>query len=140
MKDDASITVALIAEGHAVRLTPQGVSMRPLLDGKTDSVVVGPLQGDPKPGDLVLFREAGGLLAVHRVLCVRGESGACDLLGDGNITPERDVPLRNVFGRVERICRRGREFSVRHPFYRIYVLIWMHTRRYRKKLLRLLAK
>ena len=140
MKDDASITAALIAEGHSVRLTPQGTSMLPLLDGRTDSVVVGPLQGTPRRGDLVLYRDANGVLVVHRVLCVHDETGACDLLGDGNVTTERAIPPARIFGRVCRICRSGREFSARNPLYLFYVWVWTHTKRFRRRLLQLAEK
>ena len=140
MKDDASITVALIASGRSVRITPHGKSMLPLLNGKTDTVVVGPLQGAPKKGALVLYREAGGDLAVHRVMRAQAEAGVCDILGDGNEMPERGVPLTDVYGRVERICRNGREFSTQNLFYLFYVWVWTHTKRFRRRLLQLAEK
>ena len=140
MIEDASITVALIAEGHTVRLTPQGTSMLPLLNGKTDSVVVGPLQGAPKAGDLVFYRDANGTLVVHRVLQTNEAAGTCDIMGDGNLSVERGIPLTDVYGRADRICRNGREFSARNIFYLVYVLIWTHTKRFRRRLLELVKK
>ena len=140
MKDDASITAALISAGRSVRITPHGNSMLPLLDGKNDSVVVGPLRGTPKKGDLVLFRDGEGALVLHRVIRVDAESRACDMLGDGNVTPEREIPPERIIGQAESICRKGRAFSVRHPLFVLYGWIWTHTVRRRARLLRFIRQ
>lgn len=139
MKDEPSITAALLASGRSVRVTPQGKSMLPLLDGKMDSVVVNPLRGSPKRGDLALYREPGGELVLHRITRVYAEKGVCDVRGDGNLGLEK-VPIACMYGVAGRICRKGREFSVRHPLYLAYVWGWCHTRRFRKKLLKLYQK
>ena len=136
MSELSSFTVSLIASGKAVRVVPCGVSMRPLLDGRKDSVVVAPLTAMPKKNSLVLYRDEQGDLTVHRVCAVDRESGACDLLGDGNLRIERGIARDRVYGQVTRICRGGREFSVKHPLYRCYVWLWRLLYRRRRRLLR----
>ena len=138
MMEKPSITAALIASGRPMRLTPRGKSMLPLLDGEKDSVLAASFPGLPRKGDVVLYRDRSGALAVHRVIRVDKAGNCCDLLGDGNLAVEKAIPGENIYGRVERICRRGKDFSVRHPLYRLYGFAWVALRRYRKKLFRLL--
>ena len=136
MPDRLSVTEALIASGHVMRIVPQGTSMRPLLDGKRDSVVVSPLRLPPKKFSLVLYRDDQDVLVVHRVMEVDEDRKTCVLLGDGNIQKERGIPFGRISGVVTRICRNGREFSPRHPVYLIYVYLWRIFYRYRARLLR----
>ena len=46
----------LLAEGKEVRFTPSGVSMRPFIEGDRDSVVLSPIVGQPRVGDILLVR------------------------------------------------------------------------------------
>ena len=135
MTEPLSVTEALVLSGKTLRLVPRGRSMLPLLDGESDSVVVVPLRSLPKRFSLALYRDAEDALVVHRVVAVHGETGTCDLLGDGNLRIERDVPLSSLCGVVERIRRRGHEFSVNHPVYKLYTYLWYILLLCRKRLL-----
>ena len=46
----------LLAEGKEVRFTPSGVSMRPFIEGDRDSVILSPIVGQPRVGDILLVR------------------------------------------------------------------------------------
>ena len=139
MSDRLSVTEALIQSGNQMRIVPQGTSMLPLLDGEKDSVVVASLCSPPEKFSLVLYRDDHDALVVHRVVNVCVETQTCVLLGDGNIALERDIPFSRICGVVTRICRHGCEFSVKHPFYLLYVYLWHMACRYRRHLLRRLS-
>lgn len=57
------------------------------------------------PGDVVVFRSAGGGLVAHRLLGYRLHAGALALVTRGDACPVHDapVPLAAVLGRVEAV-------------------------------------
>lgn len=100
----------LLAAGMCIRLPVGGVSMAPRL-GNGDRVVVAPVDGaQARFGDLVLYRNSGGTLVLHRVvrrwrddrrhLRLQTRGDACLRL-DASIDPSQ------VLGRVQRIERAG---------------------------------
>lgn len=101
----------LLCDGIPVRFTAPGGSMAPAIrDG--ERVVVRPLDGVPRPGEVVLVSTPQGL-RVHRVVRV-ATSSATTLVttrGDALSAPDPSVPLSRVLGRVVAVEGR-RELSV----------------------------
>jgi hypothetical protein len=60
----------------------------------------------PRPGDIVVFRDADGRLVAHRVLHSRRAGGGFELLtrGDAARSPDRWVPAGALVGRVVEIA------------------------------------
>jgi signal peptidase I len=101
-----------LAEGLAVRLPVSGTSMRPTIDGGATLVVDGARPIVIRPGDIVLYEEAGHAIC-HRVLWRRRTPLGHELLtkGDGVALPPAWVPEDALIGRVAAIETRG----VRRP-------------------------
>lgn len=100
----------LLGRGTRIRLAVGGVSMAPWLrDG--DYVIVEPLhRNKARFGDLVLFRNAGGALVLHRVIRRwRNARGLHRLQtrGDANIRLDASVETERVLGRVRLVERNG---------------------------------
>ena len=101
----------LIAEEKEVRFTPSGVSMRPFIEGDKDSVIISPLAGKPRKGDILLAhaktRDGGSTYVLHRLIRIErdeaGEAFSYVLMGDGNLSGEETCTEKDIIGRVSRI-------------------------------------
>jgi hypothetical protein len=100
----------LLTGGNCIRLEVGGVSMAPgLRDG--DFVTIAPLSGeDARFGDLVLFRNASGVLILHRVVrrwrTVTG-TRRIQTRGDATVKLDASIDPVRVLGRVRQIERSG---------------------------------
>lgn len=90
MAEAVSIEEELERYGRCFRRT-SGTSMEPLLHAHSSTVVLEPLAGPPKKGDVVLYRRPDGAYVLHRVLRSGPEKSL--LRGDncleGEIVPNR---------------------------------------------------
>lgn len=88
----------LLSEGREVRFTPTGVSMRPWIEGGTDSVVLHRVDTHIRAGQIVLCK-VGSRFVLHRLWQVHPD-GTLTLRGDGNLTGEEHCRREDVMGRV----------------------------------------
>lgn len=115
-----------LAAGYKVRYLPfKGVSMLPLLRQGKDRVELGPLPQKLKKYDLPVYQMPSGKYLMHRVLKVTPTHYIC--LGDNTLEFETIYP-EQMIGVVTAIERNGKRIEVSHPLYRLYCLIWGHTR------------
>lgn len=114
-----------LAEGGTVRFTPHGSSMRPMLVGGRDQVVLAPVPPRLRKYDLPLYRRADGRYVLHRVVHV-GEDYTC--IGDNQYTLEPHLTHDQMLAVVVAFVRNGRTHSVTSLGYRLYCRLWHHTR------------
>ena len=116
-----------LAAGYKVRYLPfKGVSMLPLLRQGKDRVELGPLPQKLKKYDLPVYQMPSGKYLMHRILKVTPTHYIC--LGDNTLEFETIYP-EQMIGVVTAIERNGKRIEVsHHPLYRLYCLIWGHTR------------
>lgn len=115
-----------LAAGYKVRYLPfKGVSMLPLLRQGKDRVELGPLPQKLKKYDLPVYQMPSGKYLMHRILKVTPTHYIC--LGDNTLEFETIYP-EQMIGVVTAIERNGKRIEVSHPLYRLYCLIWGHTR------------
>ena len=103
---------ALLEDGPAVAVPAQGHSMRPtILPG--DRLVVAPFLGLPRPGQIVLVRR-DGILVAHRLIDVEitPTGRLYRLQGDGEIAPDRPVRRQEILGRITAVVRQGRRLPI----------------------------
>ena len=110
-------TIAVALEGweqagaqHWVPI--EGQSMRPLLRAG-DSVLVAHRRDGIRPGDVVVFRQKGRLVA-HRVLRIANGDAGRILLTKGDSVHRSDAPVsaQEIVGRVVSIQRDGRRIRL----------------------------
>ncbi len=118
-------------------LSPHGRSMRPLIRGGRDTVVVEPLRHAPRRGELVMYAKRDGLYIIHRIVGV--SDGRYLTRGDNCISCEC-VPRERMVGVVVEICRGGRHISVDDWQYRAYVWLWMRLAPLRMAVYGLIAR
>ena len=122
-----------LAAGQTVRFSPMGVSMLPMLREGRDSVVLSPVPERLRKYDLPLYRRDNGAYVLHRVTAV-GETYTC--IGDNQFVYEQGVRQDQIIAVVTQFCRKGREHSVTEPGYRLYCVLWHHSRSIRHFCLR----
>ena len=89
----------LLKDGHIVDFTPQGVSMRPTIEGGVDSVLLRTCQ-EPKIGYIVLAK-IGEQYVLHRIVNIQGKK--ITLQGDGNLLQQETCTSKDIIAQVVRI-------------------------------------
>ena len=79
------VRLQLETAGRA-NLTVTGYSMLPLLRQYRDAVILAPVSGSLKPGDIALFQRESGQYVLHRVISVTPEGYR--FCGDNQAEPE----------------------------------------------------
>lgn len=129
-----------------------GSSMRPLIWGGVHSVVVTPLDEEPRVGDILMFAQTIDnrvRLVVHRLVEIEGD-GCCRVYitrGDNCLNSER-VRHDEIIGRITEIHRIGRyrpwhiipfrKIAISDLTYRLYTRLWMALWPLRRQCFRLL--
>ena len=121
-ENESSIFCKLLEAGHSVSIVPKGTSMLPLLDGKSDSVIIDPVGEAVRKNDIVFYTDKSSRLVVHRIWG-KNEDGFI-LLGDGNIEKEFSIQEQDIHGVCSKIIRGGKEIPVSSFGYRIYASLW----------------
>ena len=114
-----------LAAGQAVRFSPKGVSMLPMLREGRDSVVLSPKPDRLQKYDLPLYRRDDGAYVLHRVVRVE-QAYTC--IGDNQFVLEPGVRHDQVIGVVTAFTRGERLIPVTAPMYRLYCVFWHGSR------------
>lgn len=110
-------------EEHGTYLScPNGISMRPMIRGGRDVVLVEKLTRDPVRYDLVMYVRPDLQGVIHRV--VRFENGKYIIIGD-NCWQYEYVNPDQIKGIVTEFCHKGKWHKVDEKFYKLYVHAWV---------------
>ena len=126
--------VKLLNNGHTVTLPVRGNSMRPLLKGGRDKILIS------KPteiniGDIVLAYIPSHRYVLHRI--IKKSPNKILLLGDANITPEQ-CSYNDIKGKAVGFYSSGQTLrSMNSTKLRPYSYVW--TKAYRLRILLLLC-
>jgi polysaccharide biosynthesis/export protein len=111
-RDVGPVLEALMESGAMPSVRVAGRSMHPTLrDG--DRVVAAPFLGLPKPGQIVLARVAG-ILVAHRLVAIQSGAGRriYRLQGDAEAAPDAGILREDLLGRVVAVLREGRRLEL----------------------------
>lgn len=123
-----------ISEGRSVTLTVRGNSMNPFLVDGRDQITLSPfVEKELQPGAVILARESGGRLLLHRVIHRQGE--VLTMLGDGNIGYTEKTCVSDVIGIMTKTIRKGKEYACNERAWQWYSSLWIKLRPIRKELL-----
>lgn len=121
----------ILDSGKAVRLSPRGYSMYPVIVPGRDEVIVQKADtAKLKRGDVALYRRDGSILVIHRI-CRKDEKGFY-MVGDNQTEIEGPLRPDQIRGKMTALVRNGREIDVRAPGYRIPCSIWLFMRPVRR--------
>ena len=120
-ENGARIEDALASQGVYVGTTV-GVSMRPMLRNRRDTVIVEPLGGRRlRRFEVPLYRR-GDAYVLHR--CVEVHECGYTMLGDNCLNKERDIPDERVIGVLTGFYRGDKPVNMDGFPYRAYVRTW----------------
>ena len=113
--------------GRTVQFTPIGSSMCPLFAPQRDQAIVAPV-GDRrlKRGDVVLYRREQGILVLHRIWKVNRDGYY--MVGDNQREVEGPLEREQVKGIMIAMVRKGKQFTTRNEWYRIFSSLWLWLR------------
>lgn len=124
------------SQGKPASLLVTGTSMVPFLRHEKDWVILAPAEGEPRVGQILLFR-MGDRLVLHRLRKKR--QGSYVMNGDGLQKIEIIEP-RQVEAVVTAIVRRsGRTISCEGLLFLVLTALWWPTRPLRPMILRIAA-
>lgn len=100
-----------VQRDEQVTVSGHGTSMLPTICDH-DRLVMAPLCGEIRAGDVLLYTQPDGHSVIHRVWRVHGEY--LDMLGDHQLIVERGVPKAAVIARVQTIIHADGRTSKGH--------------------------
>ncbi|MBQ7715321.1 MAG: S24/S26 family peptidase [Clostridia bacterium] len=98
--------IPLIEEGLTVPLTVSGGSMNPYIVGGRDTVMISKASFPLKKGDIAFFERLDGQIVMHRVCKVKKDGYR--FVGDAQTVIEGPIVKEQIFGKVNRIIRKGK--------------------------------
>ena len=101
---------------------PKGISMKPMIRGGKDAVLIEKIIDKPKKYDLVVYVRGKDLGVIHRVLFIKNNQYI--ICGD-NCWQLEYVKQEQIKGIVTEYCRNGKWHSTDYLFYKIYVHLWV---------------
>lgn len=114
-----------LVAGESVQFTPKGISMRPMIEGGRDQVVLSPLPEKLKKYDLPFYRRDDGRFVLHRIVKV-GETYTC--IGDHQLIYEHGVRRDQMIALATGLYRKGKYYSLDSFGYKLYSRFWHWTR------------
>ncbi len=101
---------------------PSGISMRPMIHGRQDAVMIEKLSDEPKRYDLVMYVRGNNQGVIHRVIKKRENDYV--ICGD-NCWQLEYVKPEQIKGIVTEFYRKGKWHSISEKAYKLYVHIWV---------------
>lgn len=118
-----------LAAGQKIRFSPRGISMLPMLRQGIDTVTLAPLPQKLRKYDLPLYQRDNGQYVLHRVVKA-GDTYTC--IGDNQFVLEPGLRHDQMIALVTAFTRGDREYAVTDPRYRLYCILWHHSRPLRR--------
>lgn len=112
------------ADGKGFWLPVTGTSNLPTLAPGRDEIILGRVDQPLRKRELPLYRRDSGQYVLHRIVSVQ-KDGTYSCCGDHQWVKEPGIRPDQIIGRVVRITRKGKSFSVDSAFYQAWVRIWV---------------
>ncbi len=124
-----SVMFECFDRGQDVEFTPQGTSMLPMLDGKSDKVTFTPKKGKLKKNDVAFYvRSKSGQLVLHRMVGFDHDGGYI-FCGDNQVAYEYGVEDKDVLAVISSFTHDGKRYATTDFSYRMYVWRMMLKKR-----------
>ena len=122
MESLAQLIVMQLKENKTATLTVTGSSMMPLFDHRKDQVMLIPVEGFCKVGDIILYRRENGRYVLHRIIRLIENGYIC--CGD-NQAEEEIVMHTQLIAVVNGFVRKGKTYTLNSWGYKLYTFIWV---------------
>lgn len=114
-----------LAAGENVQFTPQGTSMKPMILGGRDQVILSPKPEKWKKYDLPFYRRDNGQYVLHRIVKV-GQTFTC--VGDNQYEYEKGVRPDQMIAIATGFVHKGKQYRTDQLSWRIYYRLWHWSR------------
>ena len=135
-----------LKEGKEICFSPNGISMKPMLEPGRDSVILVSAPSVLKKYDLPLYRRKNGAFVLHRVVRVH-KNGSYSMCGDNQCLWEHGITNSQIIGIVKSFTRKGKEYACNNFAYRCYCVLHVKKQwfcglliRIRNRLVRMIRK
>lgn len=115
-----------IESGGEFRLITAGVSMKPLLRDRKDTVVLVKANKPLKKYDIPLYKRKEGKYVLHRIVKIK--DGKYVMCGDHQYVYEYGITDDDICAVVSAIIRNDKFISCKSFKYKLYVFLHMHLR------------
>ena len=107
----------VISTGGVFRMTPNGISMLPLIRPGVDSVSL-VLPTDIKRGDIVLYKRDNGQYVLHRVIYIKNDEYV--MCGDNQKVLEYGITKKHILAKLKDVYRDGKAIDTENKEYKKY--------------------
>ena len=121
MADIVNLSMPFLEMGKEIKFTIVGNSMYPLFCNQRDKAIVAKCK-KVKKRDVILYRREDGSYILHRVVG-KGKLGY-KLCGDDQVAIEYPVKKENVIAVMTSFERKGKQYSTKCLWYRMYSFLW----------------
>lgn len=118
-----SLLRELTQQGKEVSLLITGNSMSPFLVHERDRICFKKPDTPLKKGDMVFFQRRDGAFVMHRICRVRPEGYY--LVGDAQTWIEGPITPEQIFARVTKIQRKGRQIGPENGIWKFFQYVWI---------------
>ena len=126
-----------LATGESVKFTPQGTSMKPMILGGRDQVILSPKPEKWRKYDLPFYQRDNGQYVLHRIVKV-GDTLTC--IGDNQFIYEEGLRPDQMIAIATGFVRKGKTRSTSQLSYKVYCRFWHLSRGIRHFFLRVIWK
>lgn len=134
MESLIEVILLQLKTGQKSNLTVTGYSMMPMLHQYRDAVLLKPIDGALRPGDIALYKRDNGKYILHRVIRLTREGYL--FCGDNQAVLE---PVRHdqLIALVDSYTKKGKHRQLNEMGYRLYCFVWVRLFCIRKYYIRL---
>lgn len=125
-----------LKNGQQVQMTVVGHSMFPLFRNKLDSVVLSPISGRIKKGDVILYKRQNGQYVLHRI--IRHKKGVYSANGDNQYWIESPLYEDQFLGKMVGFYRKNQYYTTQTLWYQWYSFLWVYAKPFRRILIKFL--
>ena len=134
-REYVSVLQELTEEGRTVSLLISGNSMLPFLVHERDYIFFRKPENGLKKGDTVFFRRDTGEYVMHRICKVKDDQYF--IVGDAQNVIEGPVRRDQIFAKVIRVERKGRQIGPGNFWWEFFEHLWINLIPFRRRLVRI---
>lgn len=128
LSDFVDVMREQLNNGKSVSFVPRGDSMRPMLIGGEDMVILEKPRGRLRLFDVALYyRRETDRYVIHRVVGFQ-EDSCYIMLGDNNFQKEYNIGQEDIVAVVKAYHHKGKMRTVDSAGYRLYCNLWYYSR------------
>lgn len=126
-----SVLKEMIQEGNDVSLVITGGSMLPFLAHGRDKILVSPIRGSLKQGDMAFFQRDTGQYVMHRIHRICPGPGEGEeryfFVGDAQTIVEGPIGREQIFGVITAVQRKGKWLRAGDFWWEFFRTVWLHV-------------